>query len=192
MRSTVVILLVGVLSGGDHWRDCGLFQGFWVAVVGIPSFVVTLAGLLAFSGIGLVLTNSQTVVVTNDMYNALGSSSISAFDGGYLTPNLIGSGTQDFHLSLGMLLTIIVGLAYTAYLLVNARGRRREGLDTQPSAALIGFGLGLTVAGLVIIDVYRSRPRRAATGGLPVCLAHPLLIRSAAHKVWPPYLRHGR
>ena len=39
----------------------GLIQAFWVVVLGIPSFIATLAGLLAFRGIGLSWTNAGTV-----------------------------------------------------------------------------------------------------------------------------------
>lgn len=39
----------------------GIWQGFWVVKFGIPSFIVTLAGLLIFRGLGLLWTNSATV-----------------------------------------------------------------------------------------------------------------------------------
>ncbi|ODU07501.1 MAG: hypothetical protein ABS81_01435 [Pseudonocardia sp. SCN 72-86] len=39
----------------------GTWQGFWVVRFGIPSFIVTLAGLLAFRGAGLLWTNSSTI-----------------------------------------------------------------------------------------------------------------------------------
>ncbi len=43
----VVALLVGALIGA--------WQGFWVAFVGVPAFIVTLAGMLIFRGVALVL-----------------------------------------------------------------------------------------------------------------------------------------
>lgn len=39
----------------------GVIQGLWVVWLGIPSFVATLAGLLAYRGIGLLWTNASTV-----------------------------------------------------------------------------------------------------------------------------------
>lgn len=39
----------------------GAWQGFWVVRLAVPSFIVTLAGLLAFRGLGLLWTNAGTV-----------------------------------------------------------------------------------------------------------------------------------
>lgn len=39
----------------------GVWQGFLVAGLGVPSFVVTLGGLLVFKGIGLVVTGGNTI-----------------------------------------------------------------------------------------------------------------------------------
>lgn len=39
----------------------GAMQGAWVVFLGIPSFIATLAGLLAFRGIGLLWTDASTI-----------------------------------------------------------------------------------------------------------------------------------
>jgi D-xylose transport system permease protein len=39
----------------------GAWNGWWVTRVGVPSFIVTLAGLLTFRGISLIITNSATI-----------------------------------------------------------------------------------------------------------------------------------
>lgn len=49
----------------------GLWQGFWVAYVGVPSFIVTLAGLLSFRGIGLYWTNARTISPMSESHVAL-------------------------------------------------------------------------------------------------------------------------
>ncbi|MGI4894172.1 MAG: ABC transporter permease subunit [Janthinobacterium lividum] len=41
----------------------GAWQGFWVAVVGIPAFIVTLAGMLLFRGLNQVIGDSTTIPV---------------------------------------------------------------------------------------------------------------------------------
>lgn len=52
----------------------GMFGGFLVAKVGVPSFVVTLAGMLAFRGLlSMVLESTGTIIVSDDAYNALGN-----------------------------------------------------------------------------------------------------------------------
>lgn len=39
----------------------GAWNGWWVTRIGVPSFIVTLAGLLTFRGISLIITNSATI-----------------------------------------------------------------------------------------------------------------------------------
>ncbi|MEZ0481243.1 sugar ABC transporter permease [Planococcus sp. SSTMD024] len=52
----------------------GLFNGFLVAKIGIPSFVATLAGMLIFRGALLNVTESTgTIIVNDDLFNALGN-----------------------------------------------------------------------------------------------------------------------
>jgi putative multiple sugar transport system permease protein len=62
----IIVLVVGMLIG--------LFNGFLIATMGIPSFVATLAGMLIFRGGILLLTESSgTIVISNDAYNAIGN-----------------------------------------------------------------------------------------------------------------------
>lgn len=49
----VLSLLVGALAGA--------WQGFWIAYVGIPSFIVTLAGMLLFRGATQIVLEGQSV-----------------------------------------------------------------------------------------------------------------------------------
>lgn len=59
-------LLVGI-SGG-------LITGFLVAHLKIPSFVASLAGFLIYRGaIQLVTSGTGTIIITNDIFNALGN-----------------------------------------------------------------------------------------------------------------------
>jgi len=54
--STVPAILVALAVG----LAIGVWQGFWVSRFRIPSFVVTLSGLLAFRGIGFVWSDAAT------------------------------------------------------------------------------------------------------------------------------------
>jgi len=51
----VLGLVVGVIVGA--------WQGYWVAYVGIPAFIVTLAGMLLFRGLDLMMLNASSVGV---------------------------------------------------------------------------------------------------------------------------------
>jgi D-xylose transport system permease protein len=54
----------------------GALQAVWVVVIGIPSFIATLAGLLAFRGIGLLWTNAATVGPVDPSFTSLSESFI--------------------------------------------------------------------------------------------------------------------
>ena len=51
---------------------CGAFNGFWVTVVGLPSLVVTLAGLIAYRGLVWVLVEDRSISVLPAWLNDLG------------------------------------------------------------------------------------------------------------------------
>lgn len=60
----IVSLLVGAMAGA--------FNGFWVAYAGLPSLVVTLAGLIGYRGLALVLLEDESIGGFPDWFNALG------------------------------------------------------------------------------------------------------------------------
>ncbi|MDN6051492.1 multiple monosaccharide ABC transporter permease [Bifidobacterium mongoliense] len=51
-------LVVGLLVG--------VWQGFWVAYVGIPGFITTLAGMLIFRGLATVIVGESVPITSND------------------------------------------------------------------------------------------------------------------------------
>jgi D-xylose transport system permease protein len=52
---------LGVLAALAGGIAMGAWQGWWVTRVGISSFIVTLAGMLYFRGISMIVTNGATV-----------------------------------------------------------------------------------------------------------------------------------
>ncbi|HFK7186838.1 TPA: xylose ABC transporter permease XylH [Serratia odorifera] len=62
----VVTLLAGLLLGA--------WNGWWVAYRKVPSFIVTLAGMLAFRGILIGITNGTTVAPTSSAMSQIGQS----------------------------------------------------------------------------------------------------------------------
>jgi D-xylose transport system permease protein len=56
----------------------GLFQGFFISRIGVPSFVVTLAGLLAWNGVVLqVIGNKGTIVIQDKLVIGLANDNMS-------------------------------------------------------------------------------------------------------------------
>jgi putative multiple sugar transport system permease protein len=78
----VVGLILGVLIGA--------WQGFWVAYIGVPAFIVTLAGQLIFRGANQFFGSSTTVTVP-DSFTFIGGGFIPDFgpDTGYSNGTLI-------------------------------------------------------------------------------------------------------
>ena len=71
--SIIVMLLVGLLIGA--------WQGFWIAYVRIPPFIVTLAGMLVFRGLSNVVLEGMTLAPMPDNFLALFNNYIPDFFG---------------------------------------------------------------------------------------------------------------
>ena len=56
----------------------GAWQGFWVTRLGVSSFIVTLAGMLYFRGVSMIITNGATVAPL--------PKSLTVFATGFLAP----------------------------------------------------------------------------------------------------------
>ncbi|HIY65616.1 MAG TPA: sugar ABC transporter permease, partial [Candidatus Agrococcus pullicola] len=61
----------GILLGIALGAAIGAFQGFWVAVIGIPAFIVTLAGMMIWRGAQQFVGQAQTIAVPEEFRFAL-------------------------------------------------------------------------------------------------------------------------
>ncbi|GAA1997382.1 multiple monosaccharide ABC transporter permease [Microbacterium ulmi] len=97
----------------------GAWQGFWVAYVGVPAFIVTLAGMLIFRGANQIVGNS-TATPTPASFNWIGDGFLPEVgpDTGYNNPTLVLGG--------------LVVLAIVLQELGGRRRRKRMGADPQP------------------------------------------------------------
>jgi D-xylose transport system permease protein len=120
---------------------CGLAQGFLIAWVRMPSFVVTLGGLLIFEGIAFHILAGSTINVFDNFIDSLGT---------YFLPNW-----------LSWVIVAGVVAVYVISSLWRVAARRRAGLPQVPivrtvvSAAAIAIGLAVVVATL---NSYRGVP----------------------------------
>jgi len=164
-------MLVGVAASLIIGAICGFWNGFWVAVVRVPSFVVTLAALLSFQGIALYITNSQTIGVTSAYFNALGATESTVLNSGYLA-NIWGDPKNIVHLSIGMLLALAMGIGYLVFLLLRRRDRTRNGLLAPSLVLPFVKAAGLTLVSLLVVeklDYFRGIP-------IPVIIFVGLLV----------------
>lgn len=140
-------IIIGILIGAG----AGLLNGVFIAILRIPSFIVTLAASIGYSGLLLFSLAGQSSLVIHD-------NTIISLSGTYLS-NLVGTG-----------LPVLVILLYIASVLINEARRRRAGLRTKPLWTL-GVELGLVVllggGVLALFNAYLGVPSSAA---ILVCL----------------------
>src|SRR5919108_128617 len=141
-------IVAGLLTG----TAIGLFNGFMVTTFGIPSFVVTLAGLLAWQGALLAVLGSTGTVNLSD--------------------NLITDLTSTFFApGLGWALAIAVIAVYAFTVWWARRRRASAGLEPQPlTGAPGGPASGSTGSGSRSSSSPRPSPRPAASSPLRGCL----------------------
>jgi ribose transport system permease protein len=64
-------LFLGVVAGLASGALVGLINGFFVAVLRLPSFLVTLATMGLVAGVARTLTDLRSIPVTNNLFNTL-------------------------------------------------------------------------------------------------------------------------
>ena len=136
---------LAILAGLAAGAVIGVVQGFWVTRFRIPAFVVTLAGLLAWTGALLaVLGSTGTVNLSDKAITGL---------------------TNTFFVPLdAWLLAVVVVAVYAAAKLLERRRRAAAGLPVQPLQLLVFRLVVLAVVALATAAVL------AADRGLPVAL----------------------
>ncbi|CAN5565004.1 sugar ABC transporter permease [soil metagenome] len=134
----------------------GAWNGWWVTRIGVPSFIVTLAGMLYFRGISMIATNGATVSPVPPSLKELALGFLPAL------PSIL----------------LIVGIvaAYVIFIVSTARRARVLGLVSsirpQVIRALIPAGIGAVLA------IYVSSPQ-----GLPYLILLLALCALAAEIV---------
>ncbi len=146
------LLAVLIVAGLPGWIACilamilgtimGTAQGLLVAYIGIPSFVVTLAGLLGFQGLMLKILGIQGAINMRD-------------------PIVRGLTTVTLPPTLGWLLAAACLTGFAAVLLRRQSQRRSRGLELESMTALWGqiafFGF-LLLAAVATLNSYRGVP----------------------------------
>ena len=128
----------------------GMWQGYWIAYIKIPSFIVTLAGMLVFRGINNLILNGETIALPN-LYVTIASGSI---------PDFIGGGSSTLHIST-ILIGFICSIIYVALQYTERRNKIRYNFQVL---TLRGFILQSSVL-FVIINLFAVWLARAK--GLP-------------------------
>ena len=115
----IAAILVGALVG--------VWQGFWVAYVGIPAFIVTLAGMLIFRGLALMTLQNSNIGPFPDEFRAIGN-------GFFDKENTLGA-SLGFPVDLNaaaLVLTAVGILALWWREVTTRRGRAKYGQAIEP------------------------------------------------------------
>jgi putative multiple sugar transport system permease protein len=122
-----VAILIGLAMG----VVIGAWQGFWVAYVGVPAFIVTLAGMLIFRGANQFFGSSISVTVPDSF----------TFIGGGFIPDF----GPEFGYSNG---TLLIGLVIAIVIIVQEWRARR----TQTRMGSEKAPLWVSIVKLVILE----------------------------------------
>ena len=115
--AVAICLLLGALIGA--------WQGYWIAYVRIPAFIVTLAGMLLFRGLTLVVLEGKSIAPFPVTFQKISS--------GFLPDLFNGAGLHILTIALGILLSII-------YVFLEWRERRsqqRYNFEVSPIAIFV-------------------------------------------------------
>lgn len=151
----ILALIAGIILGAI----VGGFQGFIVAYVGVPSFIVTLGGLLIWRGAAWWMASGRTIAPMDETYQLLGGGSRGNIGGGWSW--IIG----------------IIGVIGIILMMINRRRQRLTfGFTVRPLWADIAIGVvstGVVLGGIGYLNRYY----------LPELLAKARLAEAGL--VWP-------
>jgi putative multiple sugar transport system permease protein len=154
--------LICLIAGGV----IGASQGYWIAYLKIPSFIVTLAGMLVFKGLALWLLGGMSVGPFPREFQLLSAGFI---------PDVIGPitlGATKLHST-----TLVIGIAIVAAMLYFAlksrRNRESHGYEAEPFALFVVKNV--IIAGVILFLItmmasYRGLPNVLIVMGILIAL----------------------
>jgi len=143
---------MGLLAALGVGLLVGVWHGFWVAYVGIPAFIVTLAGMLLFRGLTLRVLDNISLSPFPREYQHVAN--------GFLNGLLGGQGYDVFTLVIGAI--AVAGFAWSQW-----RSRAGRVAYRQPVEALPLFVVKLLLVALVVMAFAWQL---AHSRGLPIVL----------------------
>jgi len=141
-------IAVGLLMG----LVIGMWQGFWIAYVRIPSFIVTLAGMLAFRGLTITILKGLTLSPFPESYQQI--------SGGFI-PDIFGDTGLGLNMT-ALVFGLILSVFYVALELRKRADKRRYGFEISPAYLFI-LQLILVVGAIGLLSYWL-----AAYKGLPI------------------------
>jgi len=154
----LLTVLVTVVSG----LVLGLCNGWWVAYQKVPSFIVTLAGMLAFRGILVGLTDGATVAPTSSALAVVGQSYIPS--------------------GWGISVVGLLCLGLVAKVYARRKARKQHGVENQAAKfeyAKATISVTVLLVLLFILESYRGIPTPILIMGGLILIATYVAKRTA-------------
>lgn len=132
----VITVVVGIAFG----TMIGALQGFLIAYLNIPAFIVTLGGLLIWRGASYLVARGETIAPVDQTFSLIGG-------GPYGTIGATGS----------WILGILVCLAIVWLLISGRKQRIRFGFPTRPMWAeylIGGVGTAVVIGSVLVMNAY--------------------------------------
>ena len=143
---------VGVLAALAVGLLAGAFQGFWVAYVGIPGFIVTLAGMMMFRGLTYKVLDNVSLSPFPKQYYNIANGFLNGLFGGY--------GVDVFTL-------VIFGIGVVGYIYFAWKARADKMKYGQDVESITVFAIKMiAIAAVVMAFAYKLSTAR----GLPIVL----------------------
>lgn len=137
----------------------GAWQGYWIAYVRIPPFIVTLAGMLVFRGLSNVILNGLTLAPMPDNYLMLFNTYV---------PDFLG-GDGKFNIT-----CMVIGIiACVIYVILQIKGRMSKvskGYEVEPMLNV------LTKTGVICLVVLAFTVKLAQHKGIPTVLIWVVVV----------------
>jgi D-xylose transport system permease protein len=146
---------VGILGGLSAAAAIGFIQGTLITRLHVPSFVITLGGLLAWQGVMIELANVDKTAV-GGVINISSSSPVYKLVNSNMTP------------ALGWIVLVVALAGFAALTITRAARRRARGLSAPPlSISLLTIAVA-AVAGIVLVFICnRNRGLLIPLKGVP-------------------------
>lgn len=162
--SMALCLLLGIVIGAWH--------GFWIAYIRIPSFIVTLAGMLLFRGLALIVLDGITINPFPADYLTMFTSYFPSFGQGYFQEQLasglsraeVRAGMSAIVFSKTMTVTAVIVIAYLVGIIYSRVSKIKKGYEVVPLYAFL-FQHVLALAAIIASCILLGENK-----GIPVIL----------------------
>ncbi|MEK4064525.1 MULTISPECIES: multiple monosaccharide ABC transporter permease [Paenibacillus] len=128
--AVILSLLMGALVGA--------WQGFWVAYIKIPAFIVTLAGMLLFRGLTMIVLNGQSIAPFPKTFQKISSGFV---------PDIVSGGSLN-------VLTLIVGIILSVLVVYQEFRTRKISVKYGFEQSVVWLSIAKAGALVVVINLF--------------------------------------